>query len=176
LLRSFAGEAEAVGKLARLIWLKADGGLDEFAKDRFGICFGDFFDFHAAGGAGHEENFAGGAVHEDAEVEFALDVEAFFDEQALNDTAAGSGLHSNEVHTEHGAADFGGFIGRMREFYTAGFAATTGVDLRFNNDDWSAEALGGGAGFFLAESDFAAGSGNAVAGEYRLRLIFVNLH
>ncbi len=64
----------------------------------------------------------------------------------------------------------------MREFYAASLAAAAGVNLRFDDDDRSAQALGGGAGFFLAESDFAAGSGNAVASENRFRLIFVNLH
>jgi hypothetical protein len=62
------------------------------------------------------------------------------------------------------------------EFYAAGFAAATSVNLRFDDDDGSAQALGSGAGFVLAEGDFAAGSGDAVAGEDRFRLIFVNLH
>jgi hypothetical protein len=64
----------------------------------------------------------------------------------------------------------------MGEFDAAGFAAATGVDLRFDDDDGGAEALSGGAGFFLAEGDFAARSRDAVASENRFRLIFVNLH
>ena len=141
-----------------------------------GFIFRDFLDLHAAGGAGHEENFARGAIDEDAEVEFALDVEAFFDEHALDDASAGAGLHGDEIHAEHGAGDVGGFVGRVREFDAAGFTAATGVNLRFDDDDGSAEALSGGAGFFLAEGDFAARSRDAVAGENRFRLIFVNLH
>jgi hypothetical protein len=176
LLRGFAGQAETEGEFARLIGLQAGGGLNEFAEDGFGIFFGDFFDFHATRGAGHEENFAGGAIHENAEVKFALDVEAFFDEHALDDAAAGAGLHGDEIHAEHGAGDFGGFVGGMRELDATGFASAAGVDLRFDDDDGSAKALGGGAGFFLAESDFAAGSRDAIASENRFRLIFVNLH
>ena len=101
LLRGFAGEAEAEGELARLIGLQADGGMNDFAQDRVGIVLGDFFDFHAAGGAGHEEHFAGGAIDENAEVEFALDVETFFDEEALDDAAAGAGLRGDEIHAQH---------------------------------------------------------------------------
>ena len=135
LLTGFAGEAETEGELARLIGLQADDGLNEFAEDGVGIVFGDFFDFHAAGGAGHEDNFAGGAIHQDAEVEFALDVEAFFDQQALDDAAAGAGLHGDEIHAEHVAGDVGGFVGRARELYAAAFAAAAGVNLRFDDDD-----------------------------------------
>src|ERR1700733_10724384 len=176
LLRGFTGEAGTKGELASLIRLQADGGLNEFVEDGFRICFCDFFDFHAAGSAGHEENFARGAIDEDAEVELALDVQTFFDQHALDDAPAGTGLHSDEIHAEHGAGDFGGFVGRMRELYAAGFAAATGMDLRFDDHDRSAQALGGGAGFFLAEGDFAAWSGDAIASENRFRLIFVNLH
>ena len=33
------------------------------------------------------------------------------------------------------ASDFSGFVRRMRELYAAGFAAATGMNLRFDDDD-----------------------------------------
>jgi hypothetical protein len=40
----------------------------------------DFFDFHAARGGGHENRRTDGAIDQDADVKFALDVETFFDQ------------------------------------------------------------------------------------------------
>ena len=76
-----AGDADAEGQLARLEGLQAEAGLDGFLEDELGGFRGDFFDFHAAGGGGHEDGLARGAVEDDAEVEFALDGQRFFDEQ-----------------------------------------------------------------------------------------------
>jgi len=93
-----------------LIGLEADGGIDGFAEDGFGMLLGNFFDFHSAGGAGHEDGPGGFAVDDQAEIEFALDVQTFFDEQTFYDAADGSGLNSDEIHAQHVAGDFGGFF------------------------------------------------------------------
>ena len=95
---------------------------------------GDFLDVHAAGGAGHKNNFANAAIDENAEIEFALDVEAFFDENALDGAAAGAGLRGDKIHAEHVRSDVRGFIRRVSELDAAGFAAAAGMNLRFHND------------------------------------------
>ena len=77
---------------------------------------------------------------------------------------------------EHVAGDVRGFVGRMGELYAAGFAAPTRMNLRFHDDDGRAEPLRGRARLFLGESDFTAGSRDAVASQDRFGLIFVNLH
>jgi len=64
--------------------------MNGFAQNGAGIFLGDFLDFHAASGAGHEDHAAGGAIDEQTEIKFALDVQAFFDEQALDDAAGGT--------------------------------------------------------------------------------------
>src|SRR6202045_1347659 len=56
------------------------------------------------------------------------------------------------------------------------FAAGAGMDLGYHDGDVRLQALGRFARFFLGEGNFAAGSGYAIAGQNRLRLILVNLH
>ena len=102
------GEAEFEGELAGLVGLEADGGVDVFLEDDVGGVVRDFFDFHAAGLRGHEDDFAGGAVEDEAEVELAVDGGAFFDEEALDFLAGGAGLVRDELHAEDG---FGGGVG-----------------------------------------------------------------
>src|SRR5712692_4182130 len=101
----FAGKAETEGDFARLIGLQADHRMNVFAQDGCGIFLGDFFDFHAAGGAGHENGKTGSAIDQEAEIKFALDVQTFFDEYALDDAAAGTGLRRDEVHAQDVAGD-----------------------------------------------------------------------
>ncbi len=150
--------------------------MDDFLDDGGRIFSCDFFDFHAARGARHENDAADAAVHEKTEVKFALNDEAFFDEQALDDTAAGAGLNRHEIHAEHAAGDFSGFIRRMNELDASRLTAATRMNLRLDDDDAGFEMLRTFTRFFLGERDFAARSGNAIASENRLSLIFVNLH
>jgi hypothetical protein len=73
-------------------------GVGGLFDDGIGVCAGDFFDFHAARGASHEDDASGGPIDEEAEVKLALDVEAFLDEQALDDAAGEAGLRRDEFH------------------------------------------------------------------------------
>src|SRR5712692_2526311 len=152
--------------------------MNRFAQNGAGIILGDFLEFHDAGGAGHENNVGGGAKDEKAEIKFALDVEAFFDQQSLDDAAGGAGLRSDQLHAEKVAGDVGGFVGGTRQLHAAGFAAAAGVDLCFNDNesDMRSKAVGRLTRFILGEDDFAAGSGDAITRENRLGLVFMNLH
>ena len=81
---------------------------------------------------------ADGAVHEHAEIKFALDVQAFFDQQAADNAAFFAGLRRDERHAHDLSGESGGFVRRFGEFYAAAFAATSGVDLRFHHYDFCA--------------------------------------
>src|SRR6185436_8263271 len=131
----FAGEAETESQLPRLIRLQAGSRMDVFTQDSFGMGLGDFFDFHAACGAGHEHHFAGGAIDKDAEVKFALDVHALFDQQAFDDTPCGTRLHGDQIHAQHVTGDVCRFLRGTRELYTAALAAATRVDLRLHDNN-----------------------------------------
>src|SRR4029077_10745171 len=100
-----------------------DCGMNVFAQNGAGIVLRNFFDFHAASGTGHEDDEASGTIHKQTEIKLALDVEPFFDEEALDDAAGGAGLRSDQLHAENVAGEFGGFIRGARQLDTTGFAA-----------------------------------------------------
>ena len=58
-----------------MIGLQTDSRMNGFAQDRRGVFFGDFFDFHAARGAGHEDDASGSSIHEKTKIELALNVQ-----------------------------------------------------------------------------------------------------
>ena len=77
-LRRF--ETQRKGQLARLPTAKADGRIDRLLEDGLGCFGGHLLDLHAAGLRGHEDQLACGAIENDAEIEFAVDGSALFDE------------------------------------------------------------------------------------------------
>ncbi len=80
------------------------------------------------------------------------------------------------VLPEQRGGDFGGPVRRMCQLYSAGFAASAGMNLRFDDDYIGLEAVRTFAGFFLGKGDFATRGGDAVACEDSFSLVFVNLH
>ena len=74
LLRGFAGKPDAEGQFARLIRLQADGRVEWFRAGWLRDLSWRLLRFPCRRRAGHEDDFARGAVEQDAEVEFALDV------------------------------------------------------------------------------------------------------
>ena len=100
------GNADAEGQFARLKGAEAEAGLDGFLQDQLRRLGGDLFDVHAAGRGRHEDGLALHAVEHDAEVEFALDGQGFFDQQALHDAAFGTGLVGDQRHAQDLARQF----------------------------------------------------------------------
>ncbi len=76
------------------------------------------------------------------------------------------------------AGEIGGFVGGASQLHAPRFAAASGVDLCFNDDDIDVrpQAVRGLARFFPGKSDFAARSVHAIARQDRLGLVFMNLH
>src|SRR5208282_1898853 len=108
--------------------------MNRFTHDGFGMGLGDFFDIHSTRRAGHENDFPDTAIDENTEIQFALDVQAFFNENALDGTAAGTSLRGDEICAQHMRGDFRSFVRRVRELDAARLAAATSVDLRFYYD------------------------------------------
>src|SRR6266704_2801849 len=177
-VHDFARQPQAERDFAGLVRLQTHGRMNHLAQNGAGIFPGDFLDFHAACGAGHEDDAAARAIDEEAEIKFALDVEAFFDEQALDDAAGGAGLRSDQLHAENVAGEIGGLVGGTRQLHAACFAAAACVNLGFNDDDSDVrpQTVRRFARFFSGEDDFTARSGDAVARQDRLGLVFMNLH
>ncbi len=135
-----------------------------------------FLDFHAARRARHDHRSGDGAVHQDAQVKLALDVQAFLDQQALHDAPGGAGLRRHQLHAQHGLRQVGRFRRRFRQLHAACLAAASGVDLRLHHHDFRSQLLGHGARLFGRGDHFSPGSGHAESPENFLCLIFVDLH
>ena len=145
LVHQWAGEAESRGDLAALERHEAEGRIDMHREDLLRGVLGDFFDVHAAFGAGDDDRSGGGAVEEDGEVEFALDVDGFTDEHLADFLALGAGLVGHEDLTEHVGGEFLGFSGSVTEVNAAfetvlkgTLTAAARMDLGFDHD-FSAE-------------------------------------
>ena len=98
------------------------------------------------------------AIEDDAEIKFALDGQRLFDQQPLHDAAFGAGLMRDQRHAENFLGDRARFGGIFGDLDASAFAASAGVDLRFD-DHAAAELLRGRFGFVHGVRHFAAGTG-----------------
>ena len=156
--------------------LEADGRIDAHHLDLLGRLGGDLLDVHAAFGRGHERDPRGFAIDHHAEIEFARDVAAVFDEQASHLPAFRAGLVGHQRHAEHIVGELAHLLDRFGELDAAAFAAAACVNLRFDHPERTAQLLGRGLGFFGRVRDLAAQHADAVLLKERFRLIFVNIH
>ena len=136
-----------------------------------GVFGGDFFDLHAAGLRGHEDQLAGGAVEHDAEIKLAIDGGGLFDQQPLDLLALRAGLVSDQLHAEDVLGVRLGIFAGAGHFYAAALAAASGVNLRLDDD--AACALGKEfAGYVEASSSVLATSPLGTATPYFARISF----
>ena len=116
------------------------------------------------------------AVEHDAEVEFALDGQRLFDQQALHDAAFGAGLVRDQRHAED-------LVGDARRLRAASLATLTPPPLP-RPPAWICALtttlppmfLRGRLGFFHRERHLAARHRDIVFGQDGLGLILVNFH
>src|SRR5262249_6920420 len=154
--------------------LQPHTGIDVLLEDRLRRLGGDFFNVHSTCGRGHKYRLAFGTVHKDAQVEFLLDGQSFFDEEAADDTPFRSRLVGDEFHTEHFGGEFAGFLRRLGDLDPAAFAASAGMDLGFYNDSGRArikQVFGGALGLFARLDHVAPRDGYAKLAENRFSLI-----
>jgi len=173
--RMYSDDLAIVGGLARLEGLESDAGLDGFLEDALGGFRGDIFDLDAAVGRRHEGVLAGGAVEDDAQVELALDGQSFFDQEALDDAAFGSGLMGDQLHAQNFFSGGAGFLGVFDHLDASTLAASAGVDLGFDYYR-TAEFLRGRFGFESCVGDFPTRHRHSVTSEQDFGLVFVDLH
>ncbi len=84
----------------------------------------------------------------DAEVELALDLQPFLDQDAADLLAGGARLIGDELHADHVLRRrLRPSVGVLDDLDAAALAAATGVNLRFDDDHAAAEAVGDLAGF-----------------------------
>ena len=140
-------------------------GSTVLAQDLFRVRRGNFLDVHAAGGARDDDRTAGRAIDQEAQIQLALDLQAFLDEHASDLPAFRAGLVRDERHADHLFRQALGFVGRFRQLDAAALAAAARMDLRLHDDDAGAEPLGDGRGIMSGGGDFAARNGHAESRE-----------
>ena len=99
-------QPELGGQLAGLVALQAGVGVERLAKDQFGRVGGDFFDVHAPFAGNHQHRAGRRPIDDDAQVELAGDLAAFFDEHLAHGLAGGAGLNGDQRLAEQVAGDF----------------------------------------------------------------------
>ena len=135
-----------------------------------------FLDFHATRCARHDYRRGDGAVHEDAQVKFALNVQAFLDQQALHNASRRTGLRRHQRHAHDGLRKVGSLRRRLRQLHASRFAASSRMDLRLDDNNLCSKLLRHGTRLFGRGDHFAARRRYAEFSEDFLCLIFVDLH
>src|SRR5207237_6991904 len=132
-------ETKCERELPRLECAEADCRVHEFLEDSLRRVFGDLLDLDAAFGADHEHGTLGRAVDHETEIQLALDLESPFDEHALDLLALRSGLVGDQVHPDHLLRRGLRVIGSCHDLDAAALPASTGVNLRLDDNGAAAE-------------------------------------
>ena len=175
LLEGVALEAQGEGNLARLEAAEPQRRIDGHLDDLLGGLLGHFFDFHAALGGGQDGDAAGGAIHQEAQVEFPGDVHGLGEEHRADLAAFGAGLLGDQLHASHGLEQLRGLVGVRGELHATALAAPAGVDLGLD-DAGAAEALRDHAGLFGVLGHLPIGRGHLVLPKQLFGLIFMDVH
>src|ERR1051325_4221052 len=128
-------KTELEGELARLKRAKADRRVNRLLENLLGRMGRDLFYVHAARRRCHEDGSARRAVKHDAQVEFLVNGQPFFDEEHAHFPAFGAGLVRDELHAEHLSRYLARFVRALRQLHPAAFAAPARMNLRFDDDD-----------------------------------------
>lgn len=183
LLAGVLAEAETLDHLANLVALKTGEGVDELLENLFRAILGHFFDIHSTFDGGHDDGAGGGAVHEDGEVVFVHDFDRFGDHDFADELAFVAGLLGDEGLANHFASDFTDFdrVGvevdaALEAVLEGAFAATSSVDLCFDDIVASSDFFGDGLGFGGCFRYFSIRARHAELFEQLFGLILVNIH
>ena len=180
------GEAEIVGHLLRLERQQSEFGRHLHAEDFLRRVVGDLLDVHPAGGGGHEDRQARGAVEHHAHVEFFVRLRVRLHNQRADLLAFGSRLQRHERVLQHRFGDRLGLVAVADELHAAEFfgvafqlsgPATAGVNLGFHHRPATvAELVERGRNFVRRFANDVFGNRGAVGRQQFLGLIFVDFH
>ena len=171
-------------QLADLIRLQAGVGIERLLENQLRRFGGDFFDVHAARwrristGPGHR------AIDDDAQVQLAGDVAAFFDEHLPHGLPFRPGLDRDQRFAQQIAGHLGGLVGRLHQLHAAllrvvfdrAFAAAAGVDLGLHDGDRAAQFVNAAAASSAERATMPLRHGDAGLAEDLFGLKFVDFH
>jgi hypothetical protein len=142
----------------------------------YGMAPANFLDVHAAFGRDHKGNARGLTVDQRREIELAVDGRALLDVQPVDLLAVRPRLMRDQRGPQNACGFLFNVVDRFHDLDAASLAAATGVNLRLHDPYRTAQFLGAVDGLVHAESGNAAPHRNAEFTQYRLRLIFVDIH
>ena len=115
-------------------------------------------------------------IDHDSQIQFAANIQSFFDENLLNLPAFRTRLRRDERHSQNFSGESSPHpSGVFASFHAAALAAPAGMDLRFHNDNAS-QLLGNGSRLRFGIGNLAAWNAHAIARKNLLSLVFVYLH
>ncbi len=147
---------------------------------------GDGLDIRAAFGRDDEGDARGGAVDQQGEVEFLVDIGAVLDIEAAHLLAGLAGLHGDQRRAQHFLGVGLDLVERAGEAHAAlvagggllelALAAAAGVDLRLHHIDGAGQAARRLARFGRRQRRGAFGDRSAELAQNGFGLIFVDVH
>ena len=185
----FAGgavELQRVAELRRIGIGHARGRVDWQGEDFLGRLVRDFLDVHAAFGGGNKGRTARGAVDQQGEIEFAVNVGAVFDVEAVDLLASVAGLRGDEVMAEHRLGVLHDFVLGEGEanaallascgFKELALAASTGMNLGLHDPERPRQRIDRLLHIIERKNGYAFCHWSAERFQHGLGLVFVYVH
>jgi HPt (histidine-containing phosphotransfer) domain-containing protein len=119
------------------------------------------------------------AIDQDAQVEFLLNGQRFFDQQSPYHAPFGPGLVRDQRHAEHLFGQLARFLHRLGDLHPPALATASGVNLRLHYDAGSPgveQGLRHRNGLPARRSHFPARHGHTKLLQDRFRLVLMNFH
>ena len=171
-----SGHADLRGEFIRFRIFQTDRRVDSDLVNQLRRLFRDFFDVHAAFARSHHDDFLRDAIDHKADIQFLLDVSAFFDQQAVHLLAFRASLVRDELHAEDLVRVFTNLFQRLCDLHAATLATATRVDLSLHDPYRAAELFSGLDRVIHREDRLAARYRDAEFPQDFLTLVLVNLH
>ncbi len=153
-------------QLANLVTVQAGVGVEGLVKDQLRRVVGHLLDVHATLAGDDQHRPGGRPIDDDAQVQLAGDLAAFFHQHLADGLTGRPGLDGDQGLAQQGPGHFAGLFGAFDQLHAAllgvGFdrslAAAAGVDLRLDHGQRSAQRGEGRRRFFGSSGNHPLGT------------------
>ncbi len=169
-------QIEPEGELPAVVALKPEQRIDKNLDDLLRSLGSYVLNVHAAGLAGHNDDFGRRSVGNDAEIKFLGNVQPLLHQQLAHQASLRAGLMGDEGHAEDLAGHRVHFRSRAGELDSSALAPPPGMDLGLDDHRPAVQAGRDLLGLVDAEGNPTFRHRDAVFLEQLLCLIFVDFH